>query len=50
MTPEGTEILNAWMTIVQMAIKLKVNIYTFIKDFINTKTASPSLSDIILAK
>jgi hypothetical protein len=51
MTDKGTKVQDAWMTIVQTAIKLGVNIYEYIQEKIsNAKSETPSLSELIYQK
>jgi Transposase IS66 family len=51
MTSKGTKVQDAWMTIVQTAKKLGVNIYEYIKEKIsNPKTEHPSIAEIIYQK
>jgi len=51
MTSKGTKVQDAWMTIVQTANKLGVNIYEYIHEKISTiKSEKPSLPDLIYQK
>lgn len=51
MTDTGTKVQDAWMTIVQTAIKLGVNIYDYIHTKVsNANSKTPSLSELIYQK
>jgi hypothetical protein len=51
MTETGTKVQDAWMTIVQTAFKLGVNIYEYINERIqNISNKTPSLAEIIYQK
>lgn len=49
MTPKGTAVQDAWMTIVHTAMKLGVNIYSYINQIVNNSVTTP-LADVIHQK
>lgn len=49
MTPKGTAVQDAWMTIVHTAMKLGVNIYSHINQIVNNTVTTP-LPDVIYQK
>ena len=49
-TKEGTEANDTFLTIVQTAKKLDLNIYEYILDRVNKKNSLPSLAEIIRAR
>jgi uncharacterized NAD-dependent epimerase/dehydratase family protein len=51
MTSKGTKVQDAWMTIVQTAIKLGVNIFEYIQEKIsNPNNQTISLAEVIYQK
>jgi len=50
MTVLGTQLQDAWMTIIQTALKHKIDIFKYIKEFISESNNWESLSDIIYQK
>lgn len=47
MTNRGTQLQDAWMTIIQTALKYKIEIYSYIKELVSQSEIKTSLADII---
>jgi hypothetical protein len=47
MNYKGTEAKDTWMTVIHTAIKLKINVFAYIKDRISRAMEMPSLAQII---